>query len=73
MIIKSLVRDEGMRITLDAASVGSAVGAFFGFLPDVAAVLTVIWLGLRIYEMDTVQAIFGRKAVKRDENDDSIG
>lgn len=46
---------------LDYTSIGAAVGAFFKLLPDVAALLSVIWLALRIWEMDTVQKLFKRQ------------
>lgn len=46
---------------LDWTSVGAAVGAFFQLLPDVASVLTVVWLGLRIWESETVKDWRGKK------------
>lgn len=36
---------------IDWTAVGGAVAAFFKFLPDLAALLSVIWLALRIYEL----------------------
>jgi len=46
---------------LDAGSVGVAVATFFGWLPNIAALLSVVWLVLRIWEMDTVREWTGRK------------
>jgi hypothetical protein len=45
---------------LDAGAVGMALGTFFGWLPNIAALLSVIWLLLRIWEMDTVKRWTGR-------------
>lgn len=41
---------EPVTSTLDFSAVGVAVATFFGWLPQVAALLSVIWLVLRIYE-----------------------
>ena len=38
-----------------------AVATFFGWLPNIAALLSVIWLLIRIWEMDTVKEWTGRK------------
>lgn len=46
---------------LDAGSIGVAVATFFGWLPNIAALLSVVWLFLRIWEMDTVKGWTGRK------------
>lgn len=45
----------------DVASASIAVGALFQWLPAVAALLTIIWTGLRIYESETVQRLIGNK------------
>lgn len=46
---------------LDWTSVGAAVGALLKLLPDVASILTVVWLGLRIWESETVKELRGKK------------
>lgn len=55
------MKQELVKHGLDAASVGVAVGTFLDVLPAVAALLTIIWTGLRIWEMDTVKGWTGRK------------
>ena len=47
----------------DTGAVAMGLAAFFGVLPDVAALLSVIWLALRIWETDTVQSLI--KKVRR--------
>lgn len=46
---------EGMKHLLDALSIGTMLGTLFQMLPNIAALLTIVWTGLRIYESDTVQ------------------
>lgn len=45
----------------DAASVAVAVATLAGWLPSIAAVFTIVWTGIRIYETDTVQRLIGRR------------
>lgn len=51
---------EQVKVAGDALSISTVAGAFFGLLPDVAAVLTILWTLIRIYETDTVQRWLGR-------------
>ena len=46
---------------LDIVSIVTAVGTLTSFLPSIAAVLTIVWTGIRIYETETVQRWLGRK------------
>jgi peptidoglycan biosynthesis protein MviN/MurJ (putative lipid II flippase) len=41
----------------DALSVGTVVATIAGWLPAVAALVTIIWTGLRIFETQTVQKL----------------
>lgn len=52
----------------DVASVTIVSGALMQILPPVAAVLTVIWTAIRIYETRTVQRCLGRKPRTRTED-----
>lgn len=44
----------------DVVSVGTVVGTLSGLLPAIAAIFTIVWTGIRIYETDTVQKILGK-------------
>ena len=44
---------------LDVVSVGTMVAALTHYLPSIAAALTIVWTGLRIWESPTVQGWFG--------------
>jgi peptidoglycan biosynthesis protein MviN/MurJ (putative lipid II flippase) len=41
----------------DAVSIAVVLGALAQWLPPIAALLTIIWTGIRIYESKTVQDI----------------
>lgn len=51
---------EAAKHAVDAVSVSAAVGTVMGILPAIAALFTIIWTGIRIYETRTVQRLFGR-------------
>lgn len=43
----------------DALSVGAVVGTLAGWLPPIAALLTIVYTAIRIYESRTVQQFLG--------------
>lgn len=45
---------------LDTASIATAVGTLMQILPAVAALFTIIWTIIRIYETKTVQKLLGK-------------
>jgi len=47
--------DQGMKEVMDTVCVATGVGALAGVLPSLAALLTLVWTGIRIWETDTVQ------------------
>ena len=51
---------ESTKEMLDVAAASTAVLSMAAWLPPTASILTIIWLGIRIYESDTVQNILGR-------------
>ena len=48
---------ESTKEMLDVAAASTAVMSMAAWLPPTASILTIIWLGIRIYESDTVQSI----------------
>lgn len=52
---------ESEKIIGDVVSVGTVVGTLSGLLPAIAAVFTIVWTGIRIYETETVQKMIGNK------------
>lgn len=52
---------ENMTVAGDGFSVLILLGWFVSALPAVATLLTIVWMGIRIYETDTVQKWLGKK------------
>jgi hypothetical protein len=52
---------ETTKHTVDAVSVVTVVATLAQILPAIAALLTIIWTGFRIYETPTVQGWLGKK------------
>ena len=48
---------EHLKAVGDALSIATVVGALADVLPSIAALFTIVWTGIRIYETDTVQGI----------------
>jgi hypothetical protein len=46
---------------IDGLSVTTVIGALVGVLPSIAALFTIAWTAIRIYETDTVQRLLGKK------------
>jgi hypothetical protein len=57
--------DETTKHVVDAVSVVTVVGTLVDKLPAVAAVFTIVWTLIRIWETETVQRIV-RKMFSRD-------
>jgi hypothetical protein len=53
--------NEGTKHVLDGLSLLTVLGTLMSWLPAVAALLSIIWTLLRIYESKTVQKWLGKK------------
>jgi hypothetical protein len=53
--------NEGTKHFLDGLSLITVLGTLMDWLPAVAALLSIIWTLLRIYESKTVQGLLGKK------------
>jgi hypothetical protein len=53
---------ESTKQIVDAASVVTVVGTLGEVLPPLAALFTLVWTAIRIYETETVQRLLGRKS-----------
>jgi hypothetical protein len=53
----------------DAAAAATAVGTVMEVIPSIAGVFTIVWLGIRIWESDTVQGLVG-KIRKKDASEE---
>ena len=45
---------------IDGASIATAVGTIMQVLPAIAALFTIVWTLIRIYETKTVQKLLGK-------------
>ena len=45
---------------IDGVSVATAVGTLMQILPSIAALFTIVWTAIRIYETKTVQKLLGK-------------
>ena len=53
--MQNLIKDEEVVQLLDIASIGVLLGSLASILPHVAAIFTIVWTCIRIYETKTVQ------------------
>jgi|TARA_Y100000389_G_scaffold175852_1_gene186935 hypothetical protein len=54
--------DEQSKDTLDVLAASTGILSLAAWLPPMASIFTIIWLGIRIYESKTVQEIVNRKS-----------
>ena len=59
--------DESTKHILDFASIFTAVGTVMQWLPYLAAIFTIVWTGIRIYETETVQTVLKNRQAKKDK------
>lgn len=60
MVMKQELSDSTKHV-VDALSIATVLGTLVEFLPSIAAVFTIVWTGIRIWETDTVKRLFGRE------------
>lgn len=54
--------------SVDGLSVVTLVATFVGYLPAIAALFTIVWTAIRIYETDTVQRFLKKFRKQNGEN-----
>jgi len=59
--VEMVDNQESAKHVVDALSIGTVVGTLAGILPSMAALFTIVWTSIRIYETDTVQKLLGKK------------
>ena len=55
---------EPTKTLIDGLSLVTVIGTLMDMLPSVSALLSIVWVGIRIYETETVQRMLGRKGNK---------
>lgn len=51
---------EPIKYMVDGISLSTIAATLFGWLPNIAALLAIIWTAIRIYETKTVQKLLGK-------------
>lgn len=60
--------DEATKHIVDIVSVATVLGTLTDMLPSISALFTIVWVGIRIYETDTVQRILGIQGGRRKDD-----
>jgi hypothetical protein len=58
--------NESSKHVLDGLSLLTVLGTLVDWLPAVAALLSIVWTTLRIYESKTVQKLLGKKDAEQE-------
>jgi len=59
--VAGVVVDDQTKNLMDTASLVTMVGTLAGILPAIAAIFTIVWTSIRIYESNTVQKYLKRR------------
>jgi hypothetical protein len=54
-----------IRLAIDGVAAGGIVGSFLSILPPIAAVLSIVWFSIQIYESKTFQEWRRRRRERR--------
>lgn len=56
-----LTHHEAVKHVVDVASISTVIASLVGWLPSVAALLSIVWSVIRIYESQTIQSWLRKK------------
>mgnify|MGYP000226088020 CR=1 FL=1 len=56
--------DEQSKQTIDVIAASTGILSLAAWLPPLASLFTIVWLGIRIYETDTVQKLIKKGRIK---------
>ena len=60
---------ETAKHVVDALSLVTVVGTLVQLLPAIAALFTIVWTAIRIYETATVQKLLGKEKLNEEDED----
>jgi hypothetical protein len=52
--------NEEIKYAVDGVSVGTVIATIAGWLPEIAALFTILWSAVRLWETETVKKLTGR-------------
>jgi hypothetical protein len=58
---------ETAKHVIDALSILTVIGTLVDMLPSIAALISIVWSGIRIYETKTVQGWLGRNITTEED------
>lgn len=61
--------DSGKEV-VDVAAASTGILTLAAWLPPIASIFTIVWLGIRIYESDTVQSLVNANHKKQLDKQD---
>jgi hypothetical protein len=53
--------EESVKETVDVLAASTGILSLVAWLPPTASLFTIIWLGIRIYESDTIQGLVNKE------------
>jgi hypothetical protein len=53
--------EESVKETVDVLAASTGILSLVAWLPPTASLFTIIWLGIRIYESDTIQGFVNKE------------
>tara|TARA_R100001377_G_scaffold44700_1_gene25533 strand:+ start:378 stop:551 length:174 start_codon:yes stop_codon:yes gene_type:complete len=53
--------EESVKETVDILAASTGVLSLVAWLPPIASLFTIVWLGIRIFETDTIQNLIHRE------------
>ena len=56
-----MIDPEPVKTVMDVAATGTAFGALFGYLPPIAALLSIVYTLVRLWETETVKQFVKRR------------
>jgi len=59
--MSSIPEPEAVKEVVDVLAASTGVMALASWLPPIASVFTIIWLGIRIYESETIQKLLNKE------------
>ena len=59
--MSSMPQPETVKEVIDVAAASTGIMALAAWLPPTASLFTIVWLGIRIYESETIQKLLGNK------------
>ena len=55
-----MVMEESVKETVDIVAASTGIMSLVAWLPPTASLFTIVWLGIRIYESETIQKMIGK-------------